>query len=119
MAPHQPSVTGSRTSWRASLVTGAMAVLERPVMWPVALAGFLARGGILALLLPIVVLPTPSGVADVVAPAITSSAFGLVPPAFILLIGVAAVFLAAWVLLGGLAGAWTDVELIREIADDE
>src|SRR3954462_12749069 len=111
MAPHQPSVTGSRTSWRASLVTGAMAVLERPVMWPVALAGFLARGGIFALLLPIVVLPTPSGIADVIAPSLTSFAFGLVSSAFIALVAISAAFVAAWVLLGGLAGAWADVEL--------
>jgi hypothetical protein len=119
MAPPSPSLATRRASWRASLIGSVMTVLERPGTWPVALAGFLARGGILALLLPIVVLPTPSGVADVVAPAITSFAFGLVSPAFIVLIGVTAVFLAAWVLLGGLAGAWADVELIREIADDE
>ena len=96
-----------------------MTVLERPVTWPIALAGFLARGGIFALLLPIVVLPTPSGIADVVAPAITSFAFGLVSPAFIVLIGAAAAFIAAWVLLGGVVGAWADVELIREAAAGE
>jgi hypothetical protein len=116
---HSGSVVAVRSSWRGSLVVAAMTVLERPVTWPIALAGFLARGGIFALLLPIVVLPTPSGIADVVAPAITSFAFGLISPAFVLLIGAAAVFLAAWVLLGGVAGAWADVELIRESADDE
>ena len=96
-----------------------MAVLERPVTWPIGLAGFLARGGIFALLLPIVVLPTPSGIADVVAPALISFAFGLVSPGFIALIAAAGAFIAAWVLIGGLAGAWADVELIRETAESE
>jgi hypothetical protein len=96
-----------------------MTVLERPVTWPIGLAGFLARGGIIALLLPIVVLPTPSGIADVVAPEITSFAFGLVSPAFIVLIAVVGAFIAGWVLIGGAAGAWADVELIRETAESE
>jgi hypothetical protein len=119
MAPPPPSVAGSRSTWRASLVVAAMAVLERPVTWPIGLAGFLARGGIFALLLPIVVLPTPSGIADVVAPAITSFAFGLVSPAFIVLIAAVAAFIAAWVLIGGVIGAWADVELIREAAEGD
>jgi hypothetical protein len=119
MAPHSPSLAGSRSSWRGSLVIAAMAVLERPVTWPIALAGFLARGGIFALVLPIVVLPTPSGIADVIAPAITSFAFGLVSPAFIVLIGVAGAFIGAWVLIGGAVGAWADVELIREVAEGD
>jgi len=113
------SSAARRSSWRGSLVTAALTVLERPVTWPIALAGFLARGGIFALLLPIVVLPTPSGVADVVAPAITSFAFGLVSKAFIVLIGVAAAFIGAWVLVGGAIGAWADVELIHDVAQGE
>jgi hypothetical protein len=114
-----PGSIAAHASWRGSLVAAAMTVLERPVTWPIGLAGFLARGGIFALLLPIVVLPTPSGIADVVAPAITSFAFGLVSPAFIVLIAVAGGFIAAWVLIGGAAGAWADVELIREAAESE
>jgi hypothetical protein len=114
-----PSLRIARQSWRGSLLGAALTVLAHPVMWPVALAGFLARGGIFALLLPIVVLPTPSGIADVIAPALTSFAFGLVSSAFIALVAISAAFVAAWVLLGGLAGAWADVELIREAAEDE
>src|SRR5256885_5688690 len=113
-----PSIRTSR-SWRGSLVGAALVVLGRPAMWPVALAGFLARGAIFALLLPIVVLPTPSGIADVIAPALTSFAFGLVSPAFIGIVATSGAFVAAWVVLGGLAGAWADVELIRGAAEDE
>jgi hypothetical protein len=113
------SVRSARSSWRGSLIAAALTVLAHPVTWPVALAGFLARGGIFALLLPIVVLPTPSGIADVIAPALTSFAFGLVSPSFIAIVAISAAFVAAWVLIGGLAGAWADVELVREAAEDE
>jgi hypothetical protein len=119
MAPHPPPVAGSRSSWRGSLVAAAMAVLERPATWPIALAGFLVRGGIIALLLPIVVLPTPSGLADVVGPALISFAFGAVSPLFLVLFGGAAAVIATWVLLAGIAGACADVELIREVARGE
>jgi hypothetical protein len=114
-----PSVRSARSSWRESLIGAALTVLAHPLTWPVALAGFLARGGIFALLLPIVVLPTPSGIADVIAPALTSFAFGLVSPSFIVLVAIGAAFVAAWVLVGGVAGAWADVELVREAAEDE
>jgi hypothetical protein len=118
-ASPSPSGRTAHPSWRASVVGAALTVLAHPAMWPVALAGFLARGGIFALLLPIVVLPTPSGIADVIAPALTSFAFGLVSSAFVALVAISAAFVAAWVLLGGLAGAWADVELVREAAEDE
>jgi hypothetical protein len=101
------------------VTAAALTVLAHPVMWPVALAGFLARGGIFALLLPIVVLPTPSGIADVIAPALTSFAFGLVSPSFIGIAALSGAFVAVWVLVGGLAGAWADVELVREAVEDE
>ena len=107
-------------TWRDALVGAALIALARPAAWALALAGFLARGGIVALLLPIVVVPTPSGVADVIAPAIVPFAFGLVAPALVVLVAGVALLVAAWVVLGGLVGAWADVELVREVvADDE
>src|SRR4051812_37335622 len=109
----------TRPGWRPVLLAALLTSLARPAFWPVALAGFLARGGILAFLIPIVVLPTPSGVADVIAPAITSFAFGLVSAAFIVIVAVSIGVLVAWVVLGGIAGAWTDVELAVAAADDE
>src|SRR3954451_22716169 len=109
----------TRPGWRPVLLAALLTSLARPAFWPVALAGFLARGGILAFLIPIVVLPTPSGVADVIAPAITSFAFGLVSAAFVATAATPIAVLVAWVVLGGLAGGWADVELTRAAADDE
>ena len=106
--------------WRASLLTAALIVLARPATWALALVGFLARGGIVVLLLPIVVVPTPSGVADVVAPAVTPTYLGAGPtePFIALLTGIV-LLVSAWLVLGGLAGAWADVELVREVVADD
>lgn len=102
------------------MVAGALTTLARPELWAVALAGFLARGGIVAFLLPIVVLPSPSGVANVIAPSLTSFAFGLVSSSFVEILAAFIALALAWVVLGGLAGAWADTELARAAsADDE
>jgi len=42
----------------ATLSGSLLAVLDRPSTWPLALAGFLIRGGWLLVVAPIVVLPT-------------------------------------------------------------
>jgi hypothetical protein len=118
MAQRTPSIL--HRTWRDALASAALIAVARPATWPLALAGFLARGGILALLLPIVVMPTPSGIADVIAPAIVPFAFGLVAPAFVVLVVSVALLVATWVMAGGFVGAWADVELVREVvADDE
>jgi hypothetical protein len=101
------------------MVAGALTTLARPELWAVALAGFLARGGIVAFLLPIVVLPSPSGVANVIAPSLTSFAFGLVSSSFVEILAAFIALALAWVVLGGLAGAWADVELARAASSDE
>jgi hypothetical protein len=85
----------------------------------VALAGFLARGGIVAFLLPIVVLPSPSGVANVIAPSLTSFAFGLVSSSFVEIVAALIALILAWIVLGGLVGAWADIELVQAACADE
>ena len=101
------------------MVAAALLTLARPTLWVVALAGFLARGGIVAFLLPIVILPSPSGVANVIAPSLTSFAFGLVSSSFVEIVAALIALLLAWIVLGGLVGAWADIELVRAAVGDE
>jgi hypothetical protein len=101
------------------MVAALLAVLARPSSWAIALAGFLARGGLLLLLLPVVVIPTTSGFANVVAPTLIPFVFGQDSPAFASLVAVVSISLLGWLILAGLFGAWTDEALIREAAEDE
>jgi hypothetical protein len=62
-------------SLAASLAASLLATLSRPAWWAMALAAFLARGGILVVLLPIVTLPTVAGLANA-CPALVGFVFG-------------------------------------------
>jgi hypothetical protein len=90
--------------------------LERPALWGLSLAGFLARGGILVFLLPILVLPTPAGLQAELAPLLVPFVFGQPAVGLVRLVGSVAVLLIAALLIGGLLGAWADRGLIREVA---
>jgi hypothetical protein len=105
-------------TWRRAMAASLLGALERPVWWLLALASFLLRGGLLVFLLPIVILPTPAGLANAFAAEITGFAFGSPSGAFISAVIVATVALTGWLLVGGLVAAWTDVALVATVAGD-
>ncbi len=112
--PPAPAVTAS---WSGAVLAALLATLEQPSGWAVSLAGFLARGGLLAFLLPIVVLPTPAGLQADLSPLLRPLVFGEASPGLVLLgAGVVAVVAGA-IVGGGVAGAWADRLLIRRVAD--
>jgi hypothetical protein len=95
------------------------ATLASPGWWSLALAGFLVRGGILVVVLPIVVFPTPAALATALSPTVSSLAFGGLQPALVGAIATAVVVALSVLAAVGLAGAWLDRELLREAADAE
>lgn len=103
----------------ATLVASLFAVLERPATWPLALLAFLIRGGFLLVLAPIVVLPTAIGLANVVAPVLTSALLSGLTPTVALLVAAVGVAGMAWLLGGGLLSAAAEGESIRRIVADE
>jgi len=102
-----------------AVLGSAFAVLERPRWLLLALAGFLARGGIVVLLIPLVQVPTLAALANLLGPALVGFVFGGVSLGFLVLIGTAVASLAAGLVLGGLAGAAVDLGLVREAAATE
>jgi hypothetical protein len=105
---------------RGAALTGALLVtLATPVTWPLALAAFLLRGGILLVTLPIVVLPTPVGLGNVLAPSITAIALGSMPIAAIAVASAVAVAGLAWLLFAGWLAAALEAEGARIVARDE
>ena len=103
----------------ATLVTSLLATLAHPATWILALAGFLVRGGIVAFLVPILVFPTPVGLANLTGPTVVQFVFGGFSVGLVALVvlGVGAVM--AWIVFGGLAAAALEVECIRIVARDE
>jgi hypothetical protein len=93
-----------------------LAVLERPSTWAFALVGFLVRGGWLIVLAPIVVLPTAVGIANVMAPLLEDIAFGRNTENVVRSGGAALVVVLAWLFVGGLLAAATEIETVRRTA---
>lgn len=88
--------------------------IARPSWWAIALAAFLARGGIVVLALPILALPTVAGISTIVAPLISGLALGGASTGALIAVALVAVAVTLLVVLGGIAGAWLDVALFLD-----
>ena len=105
---------------RGAALTGALLVtLATPATWPLALAAFLIRGGIVLVVLPIVVLPTPVGLGSAIGPALTAIALGSATTEVLVISGAAIVIVSAWVFVGGWAAAAFEAEAVRVVALDD
>jgi len=108
-SPVVPAVSGRpRLPWRSAVEAGVVVTLVRPETWVVALAGFLAGGGVVALAWPILVLPTPSGIQNMLGAPISTLAFGDPSPELVRVAVVAGVLLVALFVAGLLTGAWAE-----------
>lgn len=97
----------------AALLASLLVTLDRPTWWVLALAGFLARGGLVLFVLPIVVLPTPLGLANDVDPIVQRVYGGNVDPEITALGVVSGLVAVGWLLVGGWIAAATEVALVR------
>lgn len=101
-------IPGLRTPGRfrpwSSLVEAVDLTLNRPSLWLFGAAGFLIRGGLVLLLVPLVALPSPVEVRLLIGEGLGAAGFsgGLVAAATVIGIVVAAVLLAAMVALAWL-----------------
>jgi hypothetical protein len=95
------------------------ATLTTPEWWAMALAGFLVRGGILLVLVPILALPTPAGFITDVSPTIEALVLGTPTLAGTLLAVAVTTMVVTGLAWAGLAGAWFDVALVREAATSD
>jgi hypothetical protein len=104
----------------ATLVASLLATLDRPTTWPLALATFLLRGGILLVLAPIVVLPSAVSVGNVLTPLLSTVVFQGVTPSIVLLLTGAVGAALLWLIGAGLVAAAAESALVLEVgADDE
>ena len=100
----------------AALTGALLATLATPSTWPLAMATFLLRGGIVLVLLPIVVLPSPVGLGNVLAPLLMTVVFqGLSLEVAVLATAIGLAFVG-WIVVGGLAAATLEAEASRVIA---
>jgi hypothetical protein len=102
-----------------TLATSFLVTLVRPATWPLALAAFLLRGGWIVVVAPVVVIPSAAGVANAVAPFLTSFVFGGVSNGLIALSAGALAACLVWLVVGGFLAAGAEAEMIAIVATDE
>ena len=105
---------------RGSLGAALLATLSHPRWWLLALAGFLVRGGVIVVLLPIVAPPTVAGLMSFLAPTVVGEAItgGSSAPVAVVALGTAVV-VTAFLWVAGWLGTWFDAELALEASADE
>ncbi len=106
-------------SWGASMRSALASTLAHPEWWAIALAGFLVRGGILIVLLPIITLPTAASVTTSLAPPIEALLLGRPSLEGVVLVTIALALILVGLAALGIAGSWFDLVLTREAAADE
>jgi hypothetical protein len=108
-----PRARSADRSWPERVGAATSVVASMPGSWPVALAGWLARGGVLLLLLPVVVLPTPTGLATTFGPEIAAVVLGYAGVAVVALLVAFAAIGITGLLVGSWIGAASEITLIR------
>lgn len=106
-------------SRRAALTSALLTTLATPATWPIALAAFLLRGGLLVVVLPIVVLPSPVGLGNLLAPTLLTVVFSGISAEVAVLVGLLAVGLVCWIVVGGLLAATLEAEAARLVSGDD
>lgn len=93
-----------------------LVTLARPATWPLALAAFLLRGGLLLVALPIVVLPSPVGLGNLLAPTLMALVFQGVSIEVAATLGLLALAIVGWLVVGGLVAAIFEADGARLVA---
>jgi hypothetical protein len=102
-----------------TLTASFLVTLVRPATWPLALAAFLLRGGIVIVLAPIVAIPSVVGVGNVLAPTITSIALGGLSPMDLAVVAGLALGGLIVLVFGALLAAAAEAEGTRIVASDD
>lgn len=107
---------------RGAALTGALlTTLATPATWPIALAVFLLRGGLVLVVLPIVVLPSPVGLGNLLAPALIALVLQGPSIELVIVAGLVGLAVLAGFVVGGLAAAALEAESARMLVahDDD
>lgn len=103
----------------AALTEALLTTLATPATWPMALAALLLRGGLVLVLAPILVLPSPVGLGNLLAPTLMAAVFGGVSIGDMVIAGLMVIALVAWIVGGGLVAAILEAAAARIVASQE
>src|SRR3972149_6684624 len=91
-------------------------VVAEPSLWLLGSAGFLVRGGLVLLALPIVTLPSPVGITTLLGPAVVNT--GRLEGPLLAAVAAGLLLVAGLCLAGLFAAAWIDAALFERFVAD-
>jgi hypothetical protein len=100
-------------------LSALLVTLARPATWPLALAAFLLRGGLLLVALPIVVVPSPVGLGNLLVPTVMAVVFQGVSIELAAAIGLLVLAIVGWLVVGGLVAAMLEADGARIAAAED
>lgn len=104
-----------RAGWRTGIDSAVLTVLGQPSLWLTGALGFLLRGGVLILLAPVLVLPTPIDIRTFLGSGLGSAGFS---PELVGAIVAAGVVALGLVLVGLLLLAWLELHNFERLTAD-
>jgi hypothetical protein len=107
----RPRSVSSSAGWSRAMASASMVALSRPRLWVFALLAFLARGGLVVLVVPMLVLPTFVGISNTVGPTSVTAA-GPTAPLVAMVAAWVGITLAA-IVAGTIAAAAAEVAVHR------
>ncbi len=108
----RPRSASSSVGWWRAMADVSIVAMSRPRLWVFALLAFVARGGLVVLVVPMLVLPTFVGISNTVGPTSVTAA-GPTPRLVVMVAAWVGITLAA-IVAGTIAAAAAEVALHRE-----
>jgi hypothetical protein len=92
--------------------------LGHPTWWAIALAGFLVRGGLIVIVLPILSIPTAAGITTTLAPSVEALVLGGPSIEGTIVVSLLVTLVLCVLAIAGWLGSWLDLGLVREAGAD-
>jgi hypothetical protein len=107
------------TRWPGAMRVAILATIGQGRWWLLALAAFLVRGGLLLVVIPLLILPSPADVASLVLPSVAGTGLAHPTGALVAILAVTGLITFGLVVVTTVLGTWLEAALVDATAADE
>jgi hypothetical protein len=105
--------------WPAAMRAAVLATIGQGRWWLLALAAFLVRGGLVLVVVPLLILPSPADVASLVPPSVSGTGLGHPTAALVAILVAIGLVTFGLVVVTTVLGTWLEAALVDATASDE
>jgi len=114
----QPPPTAA-VRWPAAMRIAVLATIGQGCWWLLALATFLVRGGLLLVVVPLLILPSPADLASLVPPSVSGTGLAHPTPTLVAILIVTGLVTFGLVVVTTVLGTWLEAALVDATAADQ